>query len=271
MDEFHSFTDPERGIVWELSLGLLPEHVRTLLLSATVGNAVEFLHWLRHSHKRQLELVAGNERKVPLKYHWVGDMLLDRAARSDGRRRRRNPHHARLGLLLQPRRMLDRGRATQRQADPQRRPAEAARDRIGSVRLVGRRRAEAQAALDARRGRAPCRRAAQVPPHRRRAVPAKTALRNDLHRDAFGRHQPAGPLGRRAQHHERPAGQEEAARPQHGAPDFRPGGPAAVRQGRPRVRAGPRGRREDRPLAREVRPDPRGHERPGPDEGQESR
>ena len=47
MDEFHSFTDPERGIVWELSLGLLPEHVRTLLLSATVGNAVEFLHWLR--------------------------------------------------------------------------------------------------------------------------------------------------------------------------------------------------------------------------------
>jgi superfamily II DNA/RNA helicase len=76
MDEFHSFTDPERGIVWELSLGLLPEHVRTLLLSATVGNAVEFLHWLRQSHNRRLELVKGDERKVPLKFHWVGDMLL---------------------------------------------------------------------------------------------------------------------------------------------------------------------------------------------------
>ena len=76
MDEFHSFTDPERGIVWELSLGLLPEHVRTLLLSATVGNAVEFLHWLRTSHNRRLELVTGDERKVPLTYHWVGDMLL---------------------------------------------------------------------------------------------------------------------------------------------------------------------------------------------------
>jgi superfamily II DNA/RNA helicase len=76
MDEFHSFTDPERGIVWELSLGLLPEHVRTLLLSATVGNAVEFLHWLRQSHNRRLELVKGDERKVPLKLHWVGDMLL---------------------------------------------------------------------------------------------------------------------------------------------------------------------------------------------------
>jgi superfamily II DNA/RNA helicase len=76
MDEFHSFTDPERGIVWELSLGLLPRHVRTLLLSATVGNAVEFLHWLRQSHNRRLELVAGTERKVPLEYHWIGDMLL---------------------------------------------------------------------------------------------------------------------------------------------------------------------------------------------------
>ena len=76
MDEFHSFTDPERGIVWELSLGLLPEHVRLLLLSATVGNSVEFLHWLKQSHNRQLELVKGDERKVPLKYHWVGDMLL---------------------------------------------------------------------------------------------------------------------------------------------------------------------------------------------------
>ena len=39
MDEFHSFADPERGIVWELSLNMLPKHVRLLLLSATVGNA----------------------------------------------------------------------------------------------------------------------------------------------------------------------------------------------------------------------------------------
>jgi hypothetical protein len=41
-----------------------------------VGNAVEFLHWLRTSHNRRLELVKGDERKVPLKFHWVGDMLL---------------------------------------------------------------------------------------------------------------------------------------------------------------------------------------------------
>lgn len=76
MDEFHSFNDRERGIVWELTLGLLPQHVRTLLLSATVGNAVEFVHWLRSCHQRRLELVQSNERKIPLTYQWVGDQLL---------------------------------------------------------------------------------------------------------------------------------------------------------------------------------------------------
>ena len=50
MDEFHSFNDKERGIVWELTLGLLPSHVRLLLLSATVGNAREFVHWLTTKH-----------------------------------------------------------------------------------------------------------------------------------------------------------------------------------------------------------------------------
>jgi superfamily II DNA/RNA helicase len=77
MDEFHSFADPERGVVWELSLGLLPPHVRTLLLSATVGNAREFMFWLRQNHRRQLELIEGGQRRVPLTYFWVGDQLLN--------------------------------------------------------------------------------------------------------------------------------------------------------------------------------------------------
>lgn len=76
MDEFHSFNDPERGIVWEFTLGMLPPHVRLLLLSATVGNAYEFTSWMRRTHERSLELVQGTERKVPLSFHWVGDQLL---------------------------------------------------------------------------------------------------------------------------------------------------------------------------------------------------
>ena len=66
MDEFHSFADLERGIVWELTLSMLPAHIRLLLLSATVGNAEEFLAWLKRCHGREVELVQSRERKVPV-------------------------------------------------------------------------------------------------------------------------------------------------------------------------------------------------------------
>ena len=92
MDEFHSFADPERGIVWELSLNMLPEHVRLLLLSATVGNSVEFVNWLDRVHGRKLELVESHERKVPLTFRWVPDqflneLLVDMAKGSDAERK----------------------------------------------------------------------------------------------------------------------------------------------------------------------------------------
>lgn len=76
MDEFHNFADPERGIVWELTLGLLPSHVRLLLLSATVGNAAEFVAWLEHRHGRRVHLVESRDRKVPLTYRYVPDRFL---------------------------------------------------------------------------------------------------------------------------------------------------------------------------------------------------
>jgi superfamily II DNA/RNA helicase len=76
MDEFHSFNDFERGAVWEFSLGLLLKNVRALLLSATVGNAVDFCHWLRKNHDRRLTLIRSDERKVPLSFEWIGERLL---------------------------------------------------------------------------------------------------------------------------------------------------------------------------------------------------
>ena len=76
MDEFHNFNDRQRGVVWELTLALLPEHVRTLLISATVGNSREFCAWLQRHHNRTLQLVEGTERKVPLTFEWVGDEML---------------------------------------------------------------------------------------------------------------------------------------------------------------------------------------------------
>ncbi len=76
MDEFHNFNDPERGIVWELSLVLLPRPVRVLLLSATVGNPLDFAGWLRKQHGRKLQVVTSLERRVPLEFVWVDDKLL---------------------------------------------------------------------------------------------------------------------------------------------------------------------------------------------------
>ncbi len=92
MDEFHSFNDPERGIVWELTLGMLPEHVKLMLLSATIGNSLEFCGWLNRAHQRRLQLVQGTERKVPLSFEWVEDAYLDehleRIAEGDESKRR---------------------------------------------------------------------------------------------------------------------------------------------------------------------------------------
>lgn len=76
MDEFHNFAEPQRGIVWELALSLLPKHIRLLLLSATVGNAPEFLSWLERCHGRKLDLVESKERKVPLTFRYVNDEFL---------------------------------------------------------------------------------------------------------------------------------------------------------------------------------------------------
>ena len=76
MDEFHNFSEPQRGIVWELALSLLPSHIRVMLLSATVGAAAEFVNWMARSLDRRVTLVEATERKVPLHFHWVGDELL---------------------------------------------------------------------------------------------------------------------------------------------------------------------------------------------------
>ncbi|MEK6677099.1 MAG: DEAD/DEAH box helicase, partial [Planctomycetota bacterium] len=76
MDEFHYFNDYERGVVWELTLVLLPAAIRLMLLSATVGNPAEFIRWLKTEHGPDLQLVTTMERKVPLEFIWVADKLL---------------------------------------------------------------------------------------------------------------------------------------------------------------------------------------------------
>ncbi|MFV0387984.1 MAG: DEAD/DEAH box helicase [Pyrinomonadaceae bacterium] len=46
LDEAHYLSDNYRGHVWEESIILSPPRIRLLLLSATIGNAVEFADWI---------------------------------------------------------------------------------------------------------------------------------------------------------------------------------------------------------------------------------
>jgi hypothetical protein len=63
-----------------------------MLLSATIGNSVEFCSWLLRAHSRKIELVQSSDRKVPLQFEWVDDAYLDehleRIAEGDDARRR---------------------------------------------------------------------------------------------------------------------------------------------------------------------------------------
>lgn len=68
-DEFHYMNDQSRGITWEESIVLSPEHVQLLPLSATVGNAKKIAKWISDVHPSR-EVVTVNvppeERHVPL-------------------------------------------------------------------------------------------------------------------------------------------------------------------------------------------------------------
>ena len=64
-DEIHFIDDPERGMVWEECLILLPHHVKVLGLSATVPNGREVVDWLRWLG-RNVQLVVETERAVKL-------------------------------------------------------------------------------------------------------------------------------------------------------------------------------------------------------------
>ena len=188
MDEFHSFNDPERGIVWELTLGLLPDHVRTLLLSATVGNAMEFKMWLERSHHRRLELVESNERKVPLTFEWIGDKLLtdvlvDMASGSEQQRRTpalvfcfNREECWTVAEQLKGKALIDEQIKTVLNYE------------LKKYDLDRRSWAQTKTGLDAWDRSSPCRRATQVSTDRRTAVSAETTFGRRLHRDLGGGH-----------------------------------------------------------------------------------
>lgn len=74
MDEFHFFSDPDRGWAWQVPLLTLP-HTQFLLMSATLGDMSAIGDTLTRTTGRDLELIADAPRPVPLSYEYVKTAL----------------------------------------------------------------------------------------------------------------------------------------------------------------------------------------------------
>ncbi|HHU68120.1 DEAD/DEAH box helicase [Corynebacterium sp.] len=70
MDEFHYYSDPERGWAWQVPLLELPK-AQFLLMSATLGDTTFLQEDLTARTGRTTSLVAGSERPVPLDFSYV--------------------------------------------------------------------------------------------------------------------------------------------------------------------------------------------------------
>src|SRR5205814_6620379 len=64
MDEFHYYSDRERGVAWQIPLLTLPQS-RFLLMSATLGDTTFFEEELTRATGRPTVAVTSTERPVP--------------------------------------------------------------------------------------------------------------------------------------------------------------------------------------------------------------
>jgi len=67
-DEVHYVNDAERGVVWEEVIIMLPDHIKLLMLSATVPNVLEFANWVGKTKQKKVYVCGTNKRPVPLEH-----------------------------------------------------------------------------------------------------------------------------------------------------------------------------------------------------------
>ncbi|WP_195420055.1 RNA helicase [Collinsella sp. D33t1_170424_A12] len=70
MDEFHFFSDPDRGWAWQVPLLTLP-HTQFMLMSATLGDTSAIAAALERHTGRDVEVIADAPRPIPLSYEYV--------------------------------------------------------------------------------------------------------------------------------------------------------------------------------------------------------
>ena len=69
MDEFHYYSDPERGAAWQIPLIALP-HTRFLLMSATLGDVSAIRERIEERTGFEAALVSSEDRPVPLDFEY---------------------------------------------------------------------------------------------------------------------------------------------------------------------------------------------------------
>ncbi|HEX3128918.1 MAG TPA: DUF3516 domain-containing protein [Thermoanaerobaculia bacterium] len=69
MDEFHYYSDPERGVAWQIPLIVLPR-TRFLLMSATLGDVSAIAEHIRRRTEIEVALVTSELRPVPLDFEY---------------------------------------------------------------------------------------------------------------------------------------------------------------------------------------------------------
>lgn len=68
-DEVHYVNDVDRGVVWEEVIIMLPDHVKIILLSATVPNTLEFASWVGRTKQKDIYVISTPKRPVPLEIY----------------------------------------------------------------------------------------------------------------------------------------------------------------------------------------------------------
>lgn len=69
MDEFHFYSDKQRGVAWQIPLLALPQS-RFLLMSATLGEVKFFSDELTNLNGKETEVVRSTDRPVPLDFEY---------------------------------------------------------------------------------------------------------------------------------------------------------------------------------------------------------
>ncbi|MBW8172592.1 DUF3516 domain-containing protein [Ornithinimicrobium sp. Arc0846-15] len=70
MDEFHFYSEPDRGWAWQVPLLQLPQ-AQFLLMSATLGDVTNFVEDITARNGRDTAVVDDAERPVPLSFSWA--------------------------------------------------------------------------------------------------------------------------------------------------------------------------------------------------------